>query len=312
MHEMWNYVADAYCMLAGYRPGHPRNADEIEPLDVPAQRRRVPLKGWLIGGAALLSLLMAVGTPLTAAAQSPCTYDPPCPETPLPPIDPIETIEPVEPVEPIEPIRTPVPDDSDQPPSFLWSGYEDGRLNPEQGEYYTIYCFNDLIHVVRVVPVTEEVKTVPFSQVTPLEIGGALDLGDNMTLVHNAVDTLTVYGSNGNSAPNPGEKAFSMSQCLERGGGDPETSDAEVLESDELPVAALPISDNPDPDTCEPIITPLGLLPCDFDFDDLGNISGLEYMWRIALLCLSNPFAVVAIVFVPGMKTLRRKRKPII
>jgi hypothetical protein len=48
---------------------------------------------------------------------------------------------------------TPGDDDDDGEPAPPWSGYSDGRINPDPAEYYTIYCHSgtDTIYVVRAV-----------------------------------------------------------------------------------------------------------------------------------------------------------------
>lgn len=284
MHEMWDYVADAYCLLAGYRAGRSREAEEAELFELSIQpdneKQQVTAKKWVIGGAVLLSLFAAAATPVPAVAQ-PCTGEIGCYETPQAPFD------------------------ANQPQvERLWSGYEDGRLNPDRGEYYTLYCSSQHIHVVRVVPVTQEIKTIALEAVTVLDVGDSLDVGDNMHVVLNTPDTVTIYGSNGNRAPEPGEKAFSLSECLARGESNFVAAETEELESEQSPVNALPaIHDN---DPCI-VNSPIGAVPCDFDFSPLEGETGLEFLWRIAFLCLGNPFGVAAIVFVPGVARLRRK-----
>lgn len=106
-----------------------------------------------------------------------------------------------------------------------WSGYSDGRLNPDPGEYYSLWCAFDRLEIWRAVPETQLIKMVGIGDIVALNVGAALDLGDFMTLVRNTSDTITIYGSNGNSAPEPGSKAFSLSECIARNGGLPETDD---------------------------------------------------------------------------------------
>lgn len=103
-----------------------------------------------------------------------------------------------------------------------WEGYTDGRLNPDPGEYYSVWCAFDRVEVWRGVPEAELLKQIPLADVISLSVGGTLDLGDFMTLVRDGEDTVTIYGSNGNAAPEPGSKAFSLSECVARNGGPPE------------------------------------------------------------------------------------------
>lgn len=108
-----------------------------------------------------------------------------------------------------------------------WDGYTDGRLNPDPAEYYTIYCHagTDTVYVVRAVPETETIKEIDLRDIMDLSVEGSMNLGDNMSLVRNTEDTITIYGSNGNLAPEEGQKAFSLAECIERNGGEPDTSE---------------------------------------------------------------------------------------
>lgn len=126
------------------------------------------------------------------------------------------------------------PEESDGQ-SPLWSGYGDGRLNPQLGEYYSVWCEFDLVKVYRVVPETLLIKTIPISQISALGAGESLDVGDFMTVVRNAETTITIYGSNGNNAPQPGEKAFSLSECMDRNGGSPAPAYFTAPETEETP-----------------------------------------------------------------------------
>ena len=130
-------------------------------------------------------------------------------------------------------------DEPDQPPP--WGGYSDGRLNPDPAEYYSIWCSDDLIHVYRAVPETDLLKQIPLVDVIALDVGGETALGDFMTLVRNTEDTITIYGSNGNLAPEAGSKAFSLSECIARNGGVPEQ-----------PPPQSPPQSPPDSDDTEP------------------------------------------------------------
>ncbi len=120
-------------------------------------------------------------------------------------------------------------------PAENWEGYTDGRLNPDPGEYYSVWCVFDRVEVWRGVPEAELLKQIPLADVASLSVGGTLDLGDFMTLVRHSEDTVTIYGSNGNAAPEPGSKAFSLSECVARNGGLPEppAGDGEVAAGSE-------------------------------------------------------------------------------
>jgi hypothetical protein len=46
-------------------------------------------------------------------------------------------------------------------------------------------------------------------------------LGDFMVMERSSEDTITIYGSNGNNAPDNGSKSFSLNACIESNGGAP-------------------------------------------------------------------------------------------
>lgn len=115
-------------------------------------------------------------------------------------------------------------DDDDGGSGPPWEGYSDGRISPDPAEYYTIYCHagTDTIYVVRVVPETETIKEIPLLDAVNLGVGLERDLGDFMTMERSSEDTITIYGSNGNLAPDGGSKSFSLNECVARNGGLPE------------------------------------------------------------------------------------------
>jgi hypothetical protein len=84
----------------------------------------------------------------------------------------------------------------------------DGALNPEPGEYYTLYCADDLLEVWRSTPASLLLTTVPIADLLLLPEGGMQALPDSMSVERHTADTLAVLGSNGNAAPAAGEKFF--------------------------------------------------------------------------------------------------------
>jgi hypothetical protein len=98
----------------------------------------------------------------------------------------------------------------------------DDPLNPQLGDYYSLYCLSDALEVWRSVPADEQLTTVSIAQVVSLGQGESLELDDFMTLARDAADVATVYGSNGNQAPLAGSKSFSLSECIGRNGGLPD------------------------------------------------------------------------------------------
>ena len=119
------------------------------------------------------------------------------------------------------------PDDDDGDSGPPWDGYTDGRISPDPAEYYTIYCHEgtDTIYVIRVVPETETIKEISLADAISLEVGHEQSLGDNMLMERSSEDIITIYGSNGNLAPEPGLKSFNLNDCIESNGGPPEQED---------------------------------------------------------------------------------------
>jgi len=113
-------------------------------------------------------------------------------------------------------------------PEPPWPGYSDGRISPDPAEYYTIYCHEgtDTIYVVRVIPENETIKEIPLVDAINLDVGHEQPLGDFMVMARSSEDTISIYGSNGNLAPAPGAKAFSLNACIESNGGAPELNDS--------------------------------------------------------------------------------------
>lgn len=132
--------------------------------------------------------------------------------------------------------------------SPIWSGFIDDRLNPRMDEYYSVWCEFDLLKIYRVVPETLLIKTVPIRSMIALDIGASLDLGDFMTAVRNTADTVTIYGSNGNLSPEPGEKAFSLNECRER-------SNAPASGSTPVENTVPPVPPSDDAGTSENVLT---------------------------------------------------------
>ncbi|MBL8130574.1 MAG: hypothetical protein JNL42_01845 [Anaerolineae bacterium] len=100
-------------------------------------------------------------------------------------------------------------------------GPTDGRLNYVPDEYYTVYCSFDFLEIWRGVPTSLLLDAVPISLMLSMPIGDTLLSAGGITVERSSEDIYTVYGSNGNLAPSPGAKEFSMSECISRNGGAP-------------------------------------------------------------------------------------------
>jgi hypothetical protein len=99
-------------------------------------------------------------------------------------------------------------------------------VNPEEGEYYAVQCTNNVIWVWRTTPNPPTTVTgISMLEVNALNDGDSLVapgiLPGNVTVTRSG-DTITLSGENGNFAPQPGEKSFSWSECLEYNGDLPE------------------------------------------------------------------------------------------
>jgi hypothetical protein len=211
-------------------------------------------------------------------------------------------------------------------------------VNPEPDEYYSIQCTTNAIWVWRTMPNLMLVTGIPLLQVNALSDGGSF-IGTFEVMVTRNGDTITLSGTNGNLAPQPGEKSFSWNECIERNGGLPELPfDLETLTDEQRACLTLPTeqekvsclnalgsdSDASNPQTCEdPNYLATHAQECIFvscpldpsirvaDLSDCPD--QLEQLYRFfnALLdfCLGPPVqAGVGIVTVAVFRT-RRKRK---
>ncbi|MCC7209377.1 MAG: hypothetical protein IT323_18850 [Anaerolineae bacterium] len=122
------------------------------------------------------------------------------------------TVEPEQTVEPEPPQNEPPPQTGD-----------DRRLNPFPDEYYSIWCNFDQIEVWRAVPESVLLGKIPLTLV--LGLNGSTDAGNGLT-VSRSGGTVTVSGANGNLAPTPGSKSFSLDECIARNGGAPDAPPA--------------------------------------------------------------------------------------
>lgn len=93
---------------------------------------------------------------------------------------------------------------------------DDGRLNPEPAEYYSVYCKNNVVEVLRAVPPpTSLVTSIPIQQLVSLSNGASLTVG-GVTATKNG-NTISLNGGGGNAGTS-GPKNFSLSECISRNG----------------------------------------------------------------------------------------------
>lgn len=103
--------------------------------------------------------------------------------------------------------------------SALWNGYTDRRLNPQQDEYYSVWCQRDQIEVWRGVPSSSLLGFIPIADALALDDGDSLTTDDGLTVTRSG-DNLIVSGTNGNWNA-LGTKGFSVAECLFRNDGEP-------------------------------------------------------------------------------------------
>lgn len=99
-------------------------------------------------------------------------------------------------------------------------------VNPEPDEYYMVQCTINAVWVWVSIPSPLLVTSVSFFQIDALNDGASLVVSNNVTVTRSD-DMITLSGENGNFAPQPGEKSFSWSECIERNGSLPELSSVE-------------------------------------------------------------------------------------
>jgi hypothetical protein len=139
---------------------------------------------------------------LMLAQEEPCVGRPECYEPP-PDINPV-----------VDNINSPAP-------NAIWEGFTDRSLSPEFDEYYSVWCQDDVIQVLRGVPETAWIDDISLAKVMALGDGGTFET-NNGVHVSRVGDGITLAGTNGNLSPQYGSKSFSLAQCIERNGGEPE------------------------------------------------------------------------------------------
>lgn len=156
-----------------------------------------------LGIAAVVLLTLVFVLPSAAQQEPPCLPWPQCYEIP--------TL-------PGFPGNQPTP----APTAAAWLGASDGRLNPHPAEYYSLWCKNTFLEIWRGVPDSSLLQFVPIWLLEDLDVdGGAVTIPNYGATPFEIVrygDTLTVSGNFGNLQPAEGEKAFSLTECIERDG----------------------------------------------------------------------------------------------
>ncbi len=92
------------------------------------------------------------------------------------------------------------------------------HVNPEAEEYFTIQCASNAVWVWRSIPAPTLISAIPVIQIEALTDNTPQDIPIDITVIRTG-DTITVAGSNGNLAPQPGSKSFSFNDCIEGNGG---------------------------------------------------------------------------------------------
>jgi hypothetical protein len=120
---------------------------------------------------------------------------------------------------------------SSGPAAPPWTGFSDGRMNPNPAEYYSLFCKNTFLEIWRGAPTGSLLQFVPIWLLDGLdEDGGTTTIpnyGFEPFIITRNGDLITVSGNYGNGQPPPGveppgvpgEKVFSLSECITRNDG---------------------------------------------------------------------------------------------
>jgi hypothetical protein len=175
---------------------------------------------FLIAPAVLAELRRAPAcdTSFCPEAIVPAQTEEPTQPTPEPTATVTDETQPTPPATSETPPPTPAPVQTEEV-SALWNGYTDKRLNPQQDEYYSVWCQNDQIEVWRGVPSSSLLGYIPIADALALDEGDTLTTDDDLTVTR-SVDWLIVSGTNGNWNA-LGTKWFTVAECLRRNGGTP-------------------------------------------------------------------------------------------
>jgi hypothetical protein len=162
---------------------------------------------FILPGLMALALLATLALALPVAAQEPCIGDPECYEPPPAPPPSGRSTSPA----------------SSGPAAPPWSGFSDGRLNPHQAEYYTLYCKNTFLEIWRGAPTGSLLQFVPIWLLDGLSPNGGTttipNYGQTPFTITRWGDSITVSGNYGNFQPAEGEKIFNLSECISRNDG---------------------------------------------------------------------------------------------
>lgn len=121
---------------------------------------------------------------------------------------------------------------------------DDGRLSSPGWDYYTVYCATDMVDLY--LANGQLVKQIGLAHILGIPVDGYWSLDEVMT-VHREQDAVTIFGANGNGAPQTGSRTFSLTECLERNGRTPQPAAPPDLTVPAVaPVTALPtVTGNP-------------------------------------------------------------------
>lgn len=188
---------------------------------------------------------------------------------------------------PVVPTNTPTPTDTavpaqedvpavippDNPPPTTWPGQNDGRIDPDRGEPYTVYCTDTTLNVWSSVD--------PGAPVAVFELSAIANVVSPQRSIVNGVifwrsgNVASVSGTNNNYAPEFRVKSFDWAACYKNRVAPTATSTPTLRSVKEVEIVptATPTS-TPTPNTAP-------------DTDDQNGISEgfREYLDLIALIC---------------------------
>jgi hypothetical protein len=193
------------------------------------------------------------------------------------------------------------PSENINPPAAAWGGFSDKRLNPEMAEYYSIWCLDNVVRVLRGVPTTALIDDIPIEAVTGLPANGLLTRESGLSVMRNNDDMIAVSGNNGNNAPQEGLKVFSLAACLERNGLSMALSAATQLDETNIQTDSISAQQNAlATDTGEP----------DFNSSTNNDIYSIVGAWIVALIEGGCSISIGSVLVLPvGWKLWSRRKR---
>lgn len=202
---------------------------------------------------------------------------------------------------------------------------EPGHVNPELDEYYAVHCQNDAVEVYRTVPERELLGSTPFRTFVPMAEGASFEIGPGVTLTRVDREYFTVSGSNGNRAPDPGEKTFTFTACTLTNAGIPVPAPTVARTPEARPTPLFQEGEERGFSYCIYTLRYFdagiaNFLQCVETAADMSGVSsftspgkaapaGISWLTVFAYICWGDGPIVFGLVFVPGLLRWRHRRR---